>query len=245
MANLLSAESVFTPTNYVPIMIFLQYEKNLLKFQVNPEKIWKDIPSKGRTTNIEGLGEVNIPQSPSLATMSINSFFWQDRNYLPTELYVAWLEKWQKSKKPAKLIITRLNYSMYVTCERFFHEKRAGEEDDVYYELDLKEYRQYGAKRISTVESKSIFDKFISMNIAVPVLVDIPNESRINSMKSLQNPYITKEGDTLSSIARKFTGTSSLWKKIYDANENVLGDIIGDFQEIPVGTSLIIPKELL
>ena len=229
----------------IPVLIFLQYENNILKFQVNPESIGKDIQSKGRSVNIEGLGEVNAPQSPSLATMQIKSFFWQDKNLLPTALYVAWLEKWQKSKKPAKFIITRLNYSMYVTCERFFHEKRAGEEEDVYYELDLKEYRQYGAKRVSTVESKSIFDKFIALDLAVPVLIDIPRPGRTNTMKTGVNPYITKEGETLSSIARKVTGTSSLWKKIYDANEQVLGNIIGDFQEIPVGTSLTIPLELL
>lgn len=229
----------------IPVLIFLQYESNLLKFQVNPESIGKDIPSKGRNVNIEGLGEINVPQSPSLATMSIKSFFWQDRNLLPTALYVAWLEKWQRSKKPAKLVITRLNYSMYVTCERFYHEKRAGEENDVYYELELKEYRKYGAKRVSVVESKSWFDKFLALDIAPPILVDIPTSSRQNTMKTGVNPYITKEGETLASIARKVTGTSSLWKEIYDANKNVLGDIICDFKEIPVGTSLIIPLRFL
>ena len=229
----------------LPLLIFLQYENNLLKLQVNPDRLGKEIPSKGRNAEVIGLGEVNAPQSPALATMSIKSFFWQDRNLLPTALYVAWLEQWQKSKKPAKFIVTRLNYSMYVTCERFYHEKRAGEEDDVYYELDLKEYRPYGAKRVSVKESKTLFEKFISLNIAPPILIDIPSPSRTNTMKSGVNPYVTKEGDTIASISRKIFGTSSKWRELYDENEAILSDYVGEGKEIPPGTKLTIPVRYL
>ncbi len=229
----------------LPLLIFLQYENNLLKLQVNPERLGKEIPSKGKGSEVVGLGEVNAPQTPALATLSIQSFFWQDKNLLPTALYVAWLEQWQKSKKPAKFIVTRLNYSMYVTCERFYHEKRAGEEDDVYYELDLKEYRPYGAKRVSVKESKTLFDRFLSLNLAPPILIDIPRPSRTSTMKTNVNPYITKQGETIASISRKVFGTSSKWQVLYNANQAVLADYIGDGKEIPSGTRLTIPLEYL
>ena len=237
-------------TSNIPLLIFLQYENNLLKFQVNPERLGKDIPSKGKGSEVVGLGEVNAPQTPSLATLSIQSFFWQDKNILPTALYVAWLEKWQASKKPAKFIVTRLNYSMYVTCERFYHEKRAGEEEDVYYELDLKEYRPYGAKRIGVKPTpKSLFEKYSSLGSDainfVPILIDIPTPSRTSTMKSGVNPYVTKEGDTVASISRKVFGTSSKWRVLYDANEAILSDYIAENKEIPAGTKLTIPLEYL
>jgi len=49
--------------------------------------------------------------------------------------------------------------------------------------------------------------------------------------------YVVREGDTLASIARKFYKSSGRWKKIRDANKNVLDDPA----KLKPGTTLTIP----
>lgn len=231
--------------NKIPIIISLQYDRYFLKFQVNPQNLKKSIPSESTTVNIEGLGEVGIPTTPKLARIDLRSFFWQDRNLIPVSFYVTWLERWQKSKKPAKLIITRLNYSMYVTCESFSHERRAGEENDIYYELSLQEYRPYGAKKIGVQTPLGLFDKLLQLgdDLTLPVLIDIPRPDRSNSSKEkIENPYKTKENENLISITKKIRGTSAGWKDLYEENKVALGNIIAEGNEIPANIELTIPS---
>lgn len=50
--------------------------------------------------------------------------------------------------------------------------------------------------------------------------------------------YVTREGDTLSSIARKFYNNASLWPKIYEANQ----DVIKNPNSLPIGKKITIPR---
>ena len=238
----------------IPIYITLTYGVNSLKLPVNPEQIKKIIPSNSITANIEGIGEVSIPQTPSLAEITLESFIWQQYISVPSFFYVEWLERWQKSKKPALLVVTRFNYSMLVTCEGFTHWINGGEEEDIYYELQLKEYRPYGAKKLnvkktllSSVTSlvSSIKEGADNLISNVPaVLYEIPRKSRdVSSKQAISNPYTTKKHDTLLTIAKKITGDSEKWKELYNENKTELDDSIMNKDEIPIGTKLNLPIE--
>ena len=48
------------------------------------------------------------------------------------------------------------------------------------------------------------------------------------------------EGDTLAVIAQKVYGDSSLWRRIYDANRNTIGD---NPDNVRIGTTLRIPPK--
>jgi len=52
-------------------------------------------------------------------------------------------------------------------------------------------------------------------------------------------PYVVKAGDVLGTIAQQVYGTSKSWKKIYDANRDVLGD---SPNSLKVGMKLRIPE---
>ena len=52
--------------------------------------------------------------------------------------------------------------------------------------------------------------------------------------------YTVRSGDSLSSIARELYGDETLWKIIYDANREVIGD---DPDRIKVGMTLTIPPK--
>ena len=234
----------------IPIYIFLNYGANTLKFPINPENLKVDIDSSAVTEEIEGIGEVSIPTSPKLATLSVSSFFWHRVNLLSPMLYVNWLKKWQKSKIPAKLTVTRFNYTMQVTCERFSYDMRAGEEKDIYFELDLKEYRAYGAKKLRMETNTNLLQKAKNLlgdigSATLPVLVETPRPTRGNTGKeTVGNIFKTVTGwTTLCAIAKKITGSTENWKKIFDENQGELGDIIGAGEEIPVGTEIKVPSE--
>lgn len=231
----------------VPIYISLAYEHYFLKFPINPESIKKEVGSSSTVEEIEGLGQISIPNTPDLAKIMIESFFWQEVNAIPSLMYVNWLQNWQKSKKPANLVVTRLNYSMQVTCERFDYEIRAGEEADVYFSLDLQEYRPHQAKKIGVKTNTTLLQKVQKITDALgevtPFLCDIPLPTR-NSIKkeSFTNPYICKQNETLSSITRKITGSSDDWKSLYDANKSKLSDMFVENDQIPENTSLTLSE---
>lgn len=61
-----------------------------------------------------------------------------------------------------------------------------------------------------------------------PTAASAPGESQ---------PYVVQQGDTLTSISLRFYGRASLWRRIYDANR----DVIPDPNALKVGTRLLIP----
>ena len=231
----------------IPIYISLSYDHFFLKFPINPENIKMEIGSSSTTAEIEGLGEISVPKIPDLAQISIESFFWQQVNLTPSAMYVNWIKKWQKSGKPANLIVTRLNYSMQVTCESFNYDTRAGEEQDVYFELQLQEYRPHEAKKLNMPKNTTLLQKVQhltdTMGSLTPILVDIPVPTRNSTKKqTFLNPYVCGVNETLSSIAKKITGLSENWKSIYDNNKSLLGNLFESGTEIPENTKLTLAE---
>ena len=49
--------------------------------------------------------------------------------------------------------------------------------------------------------------------------------------------HVVAKGETLSSIAKKYYGDTNEWKKIWEANKNV----VPDPKKLKVGTKLVIP----
>lgn len=228
----------------IPIYIILQYDFYTLKFPVNPESIKKEIPSNSESQEVEGIGQVSMPKTPNLARITIESFFWQDVNMLPSSMYVVWLERWQKSKKPANLIVTRLNYSMQVTCENFSHWINAGEEEDIYFTLELQEYRPHGAKRLGVKTNKTLLQNLKDAKdlLTSPVLFDIPRPTRNSAnKKTFSNPYTVGKNETLQSITKKITGSTDDWNSLYSENKIELGNIFNNGSDIPSGTKLKLP----
>ena len=216
------------------ITITLEYDggSKKLVFPINPSELKKEISSESELTELLGVGEVSMQKTPSLATIVISSFFWAKTGVatasdVDNEANVLWLETWQASKKPATLVVEGIEHmTMLVTCESFWHEKRAGEENTIYFELSLKEYREYGAKVI-TRKLNTYVDEFILSS-------DIPKPYRIDNKPQVENPYTTKASDSLVSLSRQHDiSPYELYKKNIDTLSKTLG-------EINQGTQIII-----
>ncbi len=72
---------------------------------------------------------------------------------------------------------------------------------------------------------------------SVPPVQPEPQEPPVSRVIQQAKTYTVKAGDTLRSIAKKYYGKASLWKRIYDANS----DKIPDSRNLKPGTKLVIP----
>jgi LysM repeat protein len=62
--------------------------------------------------------------------------------------------------------------------------------------------------------------------------------AKTKSPETGRRTYVVQHGDTLASISRKFYKTSTRWKQILDANQ----DVINDPKKLVAGQTLVIPK---
>ncbi len=192
-----------------------------LQLPVNPKEYMLGNPQKNSTVDIHGLGELNIIGNPGLRQISITSIF--PYQYAPYCAYkdipkpydaVEQIKKWQATKRPIRLIITGTRINMPVSIENFEYGERGGSRD-IEYTLDLKEYRFINVTQIN----------------------DSAEESIRESDKEISKNYEVKDGDSLYIIAKRETGNSSNWPKIYEDNKNIIGTDPGS---IKAGMKLVI-----
>lgn len=179
------------------------------------DSLWLPVPppefsiQRGRnnsTVSVEDFGEVTLIGGKKLAPVSISSFFpaqqysfCQTTNIRHPYACVELIEKWIESKKPIQFLISETNINMLCTIETFTYGEKDGT-GDVYFTIDLKEYKILNAE---TSSEESTGNRIVS--------------------KKKPSTYTVKKGDTLMLIAKMCVGNSSLWKSIYEKNKNVIG----------------------
>lgn len=195
-----------------------------LQLPVKPKDFTVNVAHRNTVVNVLQLGDINLIGKTGLREVSLSSFF-------PAKAYnfsinsgrkdplecVNQLEKWRKSGKPVRVIITD-TLNMEATIESFSW----GERDatgDIYYSLAFKEYKRLKVKK-GTVEEAT----------------ETSRETKTEGSSS-GKIYTVRSGDSLWSIAKKFYGDGSLYTKIYNANK----DVISNPNSLTVGWALTIP----
>lgn len=231
-----SRPSTFVQDNSSPIYVSIEYDRGGVTFPVNPETLKQGISSQSVTENIEALGQISIPQRPSLSEITFNSFFWGDlESKDKPKRYIEWLKRWQRSRKPAHLIVSRLDwFSMDVTCENLVYWVNAGEEDDIYFEITLKEYKEYKAQEVKilsngTVQGITSNGEVVESERLGPVLIEAPKQTRNNINKPPVPSVIeTKDDDSIVSIVRKNNGDTKNWEELYENNRATMSEMVSD-----------------
>lgn len=194
--------------------MWLKQGSSKLRFPVLPAEYTVSGSQINTTVDINAIGEVNLLGKRGLRTVSFSSFFpYRPASYCEhtsikkPRSYVEQIEK-MKQGGPLKLYITR-SLSMKATIEKFDFGEADGT-GDINFTLELKEYR----------------------HISVPVSVVQPEggqqteaadgADRDTSGHEKPSTYTVVQGDTLSGIARKLTGSAD-WKALYEANKSVVG----------------------
>lgn len=194
--------------------------KERLRLPVIPSSFNITIPHQNTSVDITNLGEINLIGKTGLATMTIESFFPKQQysfcfyNDFPTPYEcIKLLLKWKDSGKPIRVIVTDtpINYAMAIESLTYSEVDGTG---DVYFTLDLKEYKFVKTTTVQVGQLKS------------------PQTKR--QTKSTQKEYVVKEGDTLWGIAKKTTGNGDNYKIIAKKNN------IKNPDNLQVGQRLVI-----
>lgn len=254
------------------IDIYFQSQKESIKIPVNPSGI--TIPQRyvNKTAEIAALGEVNVLGNPALQEITIESFFPYGTNLpyssfdqpkakdkskekkkekkkektqakTPIE-FVEFFKEAAGNKTPVRMIVTRLNISMLVSIESFERKNEAGDHDDIYYSLELKEYRPFGAIKLNferNADGSIKTDDKGNWIVKEEISLAFSEDTLDNSIPA---EVLNQEKGNIAAIAKRYTGDWGNWQSILDANKSRLldglGNYIGDKIKIPEGLRFVL-----
>lgn len=212
------------------VEMIIQFEGKQLTLPINPEKLRIDRSASNETLDIVGLGKTARKGEVGLTQISLESFFPASNSYFYTGVSprtcVDFINKiWHtenKNNNVGRIIISGLplQINMLFVIDNFVPEIRAGEEDDVYYTLDIKEYIPYGVKIVEVQTSGLAASRAAS----TATTKNTPTTQNNQTPQPTQKTYTVVKGDCLWNITKKFTGNGSRWKELYDINKSVIGN---------------------
>lgn len=207
----------------------------VLQLPINPSEIEISESGQGNTYDVVGLGQVNVIKDRELTEYSFSGLFPAQRyNFLTTKdllhpvEYIKMIEKWMTTKKPIRFIFTSDTYDINTpaSIESFTWKEVAGSGGDIEYDIKLKKYVFYAAKKIVKQAT----------NGGGKVQQKTKTAARPND-KQKPKTYTMVAGDTLWKVAKTKLGDGSRWKEIQKLNG------IKDFElkKLPVGKVLKLP----
>ena len=132
------------------IGIFIEYDKEVIQFPINPEEINISIEGNNDKTEVVKLGEVNIIKDKKLSNIEFEGFFPFDNyhpailtknEFQPPKFYIDFIDKIRTNKSPIRLVISDLNINLMVSIDDFEYKHIAGTED-IDYSISFSEYKQ-------------------------------------------------------------------------------------------------------
>lgn len=139
------------------IGIFIEYNGQVVQIPVNPQTFNVKTSGNNATTEIITLGEVVVPKKKKLSSISWESFFpyasWYPAirtkgRFESADFYLNFIEKIRDDCKPCHLTVTGIGFDEDVVIESFDFYHQAGDHEDTYYNITLKQYRPYGVSVI-------------------------------------------------------------------------------------------------
>lgn len=217
-------------TNY---QMWLTYdaEREKIQLPVLPERFKTKNGSHNSSMDIVGLGEIVVLKSRPALQFTFSSFFPATRfpgiqvtHIIQPLAIIQRINRWKAEKKPIHFIATACGVDLYVVITDFTYEEVGGDPGTYQYSMTLKEYRE-------------IIVRQVKVNTQLQTATVQKERPRVDN--SVQpKTYTIKSGDCLWNISKKYYGNGSDYKKIYDANKNVIG---GNPNLIHPGQVLIIP----
>lgn len=200
-----------------------------VQLPVPPSKVKMDINGNNKTVTLINEGEVNLIKTMGLTEISFDCmipvitkypFAYYPKKFTSAEKYLNHFEKLKNSKKPFKFRIGRktptnkkiFDTNMDVTLENYKIVEDSKNGFDLIITLELKQYREYSAKKAKIVKDKKTGkDKGT---------VTPPRKG-----KDTVKTYTVKKGDTLGIIAKQQLKSTSKWRDIYNLNKSLIESV--------------------
>lgn len=204
-----------------------------LEFPYAPSELKVSIDSNNETVELISGQTINILKDPKLTEIEFDIELPRGRQYafanklVSAKTYTDKFESMVAKKKTGKLVITRPNplskvntgiggtkqdfesTVLTVSLESYTMSESAENAYDVVVSLKFKQYVEYGTLK------QVVINKPSSPPAVQPSTKPPADENE---------KYKVKKGDCLWKISKKFYGTGTKWKKIYDANKKVIED---------------------
>ena len=195
--------------------IWIKTKDKAIRLPVMPSEFERVIGANYETNNVIGLGDIATFGGNGLAQLSLSSFF-PNHEYSfnaysnvpkPYDM-VSHFKEWKNKGVVVRVILTGtdINQEMYVTNFTYGEKDGTG---DVYYSMDLLEYRPITIPTITENNSSN------TQNTSRPT-----ENNSSNNNSSTQKTHKVIKGDCLWDIAQKHYGKGSLYPKIKEANKS-------------------------
>lgn len=219
--------------------IYLSFnnEAEVLQLPVNPSAIEISESGNSKTYDISVLGEVNVIKNPKLTEIGLESIFPATRypfvvseTLLGPLQYIQMIKKWMESKRPNRFVFTgsTVDINMFISIEKFSWKEVGGAVGDIEYQLSLKKYVFYAAKKV-------IIEPPSTNQVAVAVQQPAPRPDNREQPKT----YKLVAGDSLWAVAQKFLGNGARYKEIQKLN----GITDSQLKKLPIGLELKLPVQ--
>ena len=219
--------------------IWFKTKDKAIRLPVVPAEFERIINANYETNNVIGLGNVATFSGNGLAQISFSSFF-PNHEYSfnaysnvpkPYDM-VRYFKEWKNKGTVVRVILTGtdINQEMYITNYSYGEKDGTG---DVYYSMDLVEYRPITIPVINENNSSN------AQNTSRPT-DNNNNSSNKNNTNNTQKTHKVVKGDSLWAIAQKHYGKGSLYPKIKEANKSKYPSLAKN-NIIYVNWELIIP----
>lgn len=206
----------------------------LLTFPITPGELSIKVGSKNETITLINEGDVNLLKSPALIEVEFEARF-PMRNYpfarkiKPFGDYYNIIKKVKEEKKPFRFIVARRNpkgsrtwdTNLLMALEEFEIKENADEGDDVLVSFSLKQYKEYGVRKVKvTIPKKTTTTTTVKKKATT---TSTSKKTRTTVKKTAtKKTHVVKKGDTLWAISKKYYGKGSLYTKIYKANKSII-----------------------
>lgn len=206
---------------------FFGIGSNVLTFPITPSELTMKVGSNNKTVSLVSGGDINILKSPSLIEVEFDARFPMRqypyaRPFSPFENYWNTFKELKEKKQSFQFIVTRMtpngtttwDTNLLMALEEVEIKESADEGDDVILSFKLKQFKEYGVKKLKVKTSNSNSNS----KSTTTTQTKRPTNNKTNNSKT----YTVKKGDCLWNIAKKYYGNGSKYTVIYKANKSVI-----------------------
>ena len=146
-----------------------------IQLPVNPTELKLKYEGDNNSQSVVNLGEINRLGNLKLVGITIESSFpcdattyLADDNLQEPQFYINFIKKIQKAKGHMQFVVANTKISMPMTIENFEYGFADGYDEEYVYTLDLKQYREFAATKVSKSKKKKKKSKKGKKRISPP-----------------------------------------------------------------------------